>query len=133
MRKTYKGVRMFEPRKDSKGNIETVRDTASSVTVWVQTSDRTTHALPPRTDIRNHSPDGFNWGYGGRGPAQLALAICVDALGVPQGSRPAVYQAFKRQFVAKWKDQWQITSGEVVDWFLETVFSSAPPVEVGDE
>ena len=25
----------------------------------------------------NHSPDGFNWGYGGSGPAQLALAIML--------------------------------------------------------
>jgi len=27
--------------------------------------------------VRNHSPDGFAWGYGGSGPAQLALAICL--------------------------------------------------------
>jgi len=26
----------------------------------------------------NHSPDGFEWGYGGSGPAQLALAIYQD-------------------------------------------------------
>ena len=29
--------------------------------------------------IINHSPDGFNWGYGGSGPAQLSLAMCLDA------------------------------------------------------
>ena len=27
--------------------------------------------------VRNHSPDGFNWGYCGSGPAQLALAIVL--------------------------------------------------------
>lgn len=32
-------------------------------------------ALPLRLDLWNHSPDGFNWGYGGSGPAQTALAI----------------------------------------------------------
>lgn len=32
-------------------------------------------------EIRNHSPDGFNWGYAGSGPAQLALAILADCLG----------------------------------------------------
>lgn len=37
--------------------------------------------LPRRYDIANHSPDGFEWGYGGSGPAQLALALCIDALG----------------------------------------------------
>lgn len=25
--------------------------------------------------VRNHSPTGFAWGYGGSGPAQLALAV----------------------------------------------------------
>jgi hypothetical protein len=27
---------------------------------------------------RNHSPDGFAWGYAGSGPSQLALAICLE-------------------------------------------------------
>lgn len=30
--------------------------------------------------VWNHSPDGFNWGYGGSGPAQLALAILLLTL-----------------------------------------------------
>lgn len=28
--------------------------------------------------IINHSPDGFNWGYFGSGPAQLSLAILLE-------------------------------------------------------
>jgi len=28
--------------------------------------------------VQNYSPDGFAWGYGGSGPAQLALAICLE-------------------------------------------------------
>lgn len=43
--------------------------------------------------IRNHSPDGFNWGYGGSGPAQLALAICVELYG--EEVAVAMYQKFK--------------------------------------
>jgi hypothetical protein len=31
----------------------------------------TTRSLDPRHDLRNHSPDGFEWGYGGSGPAVL--------------------------------------------------------------
>jgi len=27
--------------------------------------------------VINHSPDGFNWGYGGSGPAQLSLGIAM--------------------------------------------------------
>ncbi|WP_408960765.1 DUF6166 domain-containing protein [Natrinema sp. 74] len=28
--------------------------------------------------LANHSPSGFEWGYGGSGPAQLALALLLD-------------------------------------------------------
>lgn len=36
--------------------------------------------LAPRRDLFNHSPTGFEWGYGGSGPAQLALALMCDLL-----------------------------------------------------
>jgi len=49
----------------------------------------------PGQKIWNHSPDGFNWGYGGSGPAQLALAIKLKLTGKPDG-----YQNFKFDFVA---------------------------------
>lgn len=44
---------------------------------------------------RNHSPDGFNWGYGGSGPAQLALAIMLRLTGKADG-----YQDFKFKVIA---------------------------------
>ena len=28
--------------------------------------------------VRQHSPDGFLWGYGGSGPTQLSLAILLE-------------------------------------------------------
>ena len=31
--------------------------------------------------VYNHSPNGFNWGYGGSGPAQLALAMMLELTG----------------------------------------------------
>jgi hypothetical protein len=37
--------------------------------------------LPLRLDLWNHSPTGFEFGYGGSGPAQLALAILADCCG----------------------------------------------------
>lgn len=37
--------------------------------------------LPLRTDLYNHSPTGFSWGYAGSGPHQLALALIADATG----------------------------------------------------
>jgi hypothetical protein len=44
----------------------------------------------------NHSPNGFNWGYGGSGPAQLALAIMLKLTGKADG-----YQDFKWNVIAK--------------------------------
>lgn len=48
--------------------------------------------------IWNHSPDGFNWGYGGSGPAQLALAICLELFGKEVAQQ--VYQNFKFDYIA---------------------------------
>jgi Family of unknown function (DUF6166) len=36
--------------------------------------------LDPRRDLRNHSPDSFEWGFAGSGPAQLSLALLAHAL-----------------------------------------------------
>jgi uncharacterized protein (DUF2249 family) len=49
--------------------------------------------LNPRYDLRNHSPDGFAWGYGGSGPAQLALAILADC--TDDKTAQQYYQDFK--------------------------------------
>jgi hypothetical protein len=52
------------------------------------------YPLPLRLDLQNHSPTGFAWGYGGSGPAQLALAILADHLG--DDARAArLHQRFK--------------------------------------
>ena len=50
----------------------------------------------PSQKVHNHSPDGFSWGYGGSGPAQLALAIMLKLTGKPDG-----YQKFKWDVIAK--------------------------------
>jgi hypothetical protein len=56
----------------------------------------------PLPHVERHSPDGFNWGYGGSGPADLALSILafVSGDGEAMKSRPALYQAFKNDVVA---------------------------------
>jgi len=53
-------------------------------------------------ELRNHSPDGFNVGYGGSGPAQCALGILLH---VVKDKRVAMrhYQDFKWQFTSKWQ------------------------------
>jgi len=50
--------------------------------------------------VWNHSPDGFCWGYGGSGPAQLALAILLsEGLGRKEAIR--YYQCFKFCMIAR--------------------------------
>lgn len=44
--------------------------------------------------VTNHSPDGFNWGYAGSGPAQLALAVLLGA-GWSEHDASVSYQTFK--------------------------------------
>lgn len=63
------------------------------------TDRRGTRLLAQRQDLRLHSPSGFEWGYLGSGPAQLALAICADVLGNDERA-VRVYQRFKEKMLA---------------------------------
>jgi hypothetical protein len=68
--------------------------------------------------IRNHSPDGFNWGYGGSGPAQAALAICIDIFNNNYIAR-ALYQNFKFQFVAAWSTDSFSEEIDIADFLID--------------
>lgn len=63
------------------------------------------YVLEPRHSqkVLNHSPDGFEWGYGGSGPAQLALAILMDCFEkdkeVPVSKLVEWHQEFKKDFI----------------------------------
>lgn len=71
--------------------------------------------LPIRLDLRNHSPDGFEWGYGGSGPAQLALAILADV--ADDETAQQHYQLFKRDVIAGLSgNQWELGSYDVIAW-----------------
>lgn len=74
-------------------------------------------ALPPRNDLVNHSPTGFEWGYAGSGPAQLALALLAHATNDTERAL-TLHQAFKTEVISKWpRDRgWKITAAEVRQW-----------------
>jgi hypothetical protein len=91
---------------------------------------------PPQelTHIPFHSPDGFEWGYAGSGPADLALAILADHFGegtepvlaalrslwAPRSKAAALHQDFKREFVTRLnRDEWRLDS-EAIDAWLAT-------------
>lgn len=81
------------------------------VTVSVEGAAR---ALDPRLDLANHSPTGFEWGYLGSGPAQLALAMLADALANDERALK-LYQRFKLNYVANLKrdEPWAISDADV--------------------
>jgi hypothetical protein len=86
--------------------------------------------LDPRTDLANHSPTGLEWGYGGSGPAQLALALLADRY--PDGAALAHYQWFKNDVVAGLDgDDWTLPV-DAVDEFLtdEQVADATPSTEI---
>lgn len=94
--------------------------------VAILESGRIVRALPLRLDLYNHSPTGFEWGYGGSGPAQLALALLADVLG---DERRAIklHQKFKWKVIAALNrdigtrtDQWELTDVDVLD-FVEGI------------
>jgi len=68
--------------------------------------------LNPRFDLQNHSSAGFEWGYGGEGPAQLALAILADCIGDNLALRH--YQEFKQAVIAELPyEHWTLTEQQI--------------------
>lgn len=66
-------------------------------------------------EIKNHSPNGFEWGYGGSGPSQLALAIVYHITGNRTTSL-SLYHRFKEQFIMKVKANESIIDVDVSGW-----------------
>lgn len=77
-----------------------------------------------------------NWGYGGSGPADLALAILVDHLkeqAPSEGYRAGAecnnwmvksqawkyHQDFKWHFVSKFGDEWEFRDSQIAAWLEE--------------
>lgn len=74
------------------------------------------HPLPLRLSVRGHSPTGFNWGYGGSGPAQLSLALLCHVTRNPELACQ-LYQRFKRAVVARLhRRRWHMTQRFLLVW-----------------
>lgn len=97
------------PGKTYKGAVD---DRGAYVMVHLDIGGR--YGLPWRLDLRSHSPTGLQWGYGGSGPSQLALALLADHLGDDQATLRA-YQPFKWAVVAKLPidEPWELTSEDI--------------------
>lgn len=69
--------------------------------------------LPTGFQYVNHSPNGFEWGYLGSGPAQLAFAILLDHFQDPAPAR-VFYQSFKFEVIACLAHpRWELTTEQI--------------------
>jgi len=64
-------------------------------------------------ELADHSPSGFEWGYGGSGPAQLALALLLDYTD-DEAFALDHYQEFKTEVVSQLdcagsSERWRLT------------------------
>lgn len=69
----------------------------------------------PSQGLWNRSPDGFQWGYGGSGPAQLALALLLDVTNDPDLS-VRLHQDFKWDKIAPLGNSFVLTENEIRAW-----------------
>ena len=80
--------------------------------------------LPLRLDLANHSPGGFEWGYRGSGPAQLALALLAHGAGDDVFAL-ARHQEFKEDVIAHLPDEgWLVYNGQVQEWAAKRELSA---------
>lgn len=73
------------------------------------------HELRLRLDLVNHSPTGFEWGYGGSGPHQLSLALLAEAVGDRRALE--LYNEFLVTFLVDLRsEEWEIPFYKVQQW-----------------
>jgi len=74
---------------------------------------KTIKDLDPRLDLVHYT--GYDWGFSGSSPAQLALALLADCFGNDDDRALDLHQWFKNEWVAAQdKSTWTITSDEIL-------------------
>ena len=109
-----------------------------AVTVRTLAQDQETLNERPLFHVNYHSPDGFEWSYGGSGPADLALSILADHFKeehgpvgqseILEGSHPAVklHTQFMHAFVARFsKGDWVLSSEQIDSWVTGLTLAEA--------
>lgn len=71
--------------------------------------------------VRNHSPDGFEWGYGGSGPSQLALALLLDATENQGDIAARYYMRYKDAHVRAWPHAGFVVTQDALLTWLEAM------------
>lgn len=68
--------------------------------------------LPDASAVRRFTRIGFEWGFVGPEPRQLALALLLDHLGDPEAA-VRLCEPFMRIVVAELDNAWRLTSEEI--------------------
>jgi hypothetical protein len=81
--------------------------------------------------IINHSPDGFEWGYGGSGPADFALNILSIFMGQEEAWK--YHQDFKWAAIARMPHEGGIIRrADILEWIKKRQEHEAAGVETFD-
>lgn len=100
------------------GDIWIERQAAPTMLVPGVHMNQTHTASGVRTNVQRtiyrHSPTGFNFGYGGSGPADLALNILL--MFCKPGKANHIYQQFKFEFLGEQGDRLVIPRQKILDF-----------------
>jgi len=117
-------VPVASPAETHRETVEYVGFRVDGTAVVLNLSEHRRLSPDRSLDIVNHSPNGFEWGYTGSGPAQLACGLLLDYYGDEQFAREH-YIAFLNRVVSRLEceapaDCWHLT-GEEIDAALATI------------
>jgi len=109
----------FQPPDGSKyytGRVELINTPEEQYCIFAVTPSEVRElSLQASLEHCYHSPTGFNWGYGGSGPAQTAFAILHDYLNGDTQRALNLHQDFKWKVAAHWPmgSTWTLTAKEI--------------------
>ena len=76
--------------------------------------------ITPLTHYVRHSPDGFQAGYCGSGPAELARCILLDffkRINCDQSKVDRIYQQFKTDVISRLEPNFELHHEKIDEWF----------------
>lgn len=109
-------MKLYQGRRLDNGDTEVIVEVLDS-------KGRTINVYNLQHHIR-HSPDGFEWGYGGSGPAELARCILIDNFNgdiKKIDNCPGLYQDFKSEIVATFGPGWILDGNVIVEWLRKNI------------
>ncbi len=130
--KQYRGKRVYNRESMTRGEVTVVVQHVVSDGPAGRglTAEAGLGGARPLTHVPYHSP-GFQWGYLGSGPADLALAILADyfdeppelvlaalrSMWAPRSKAATLHQSFKERIVAnEQRDEWELHSNAIEAW-----------------